>query len=350
MPSRRGGLRRCRCGRRGPRRARLLSGLLAVPGDARVLRGGRAFALEVDDHPVGIVERVDTVAGGAFEVEDDTRGTDMAAHPDLPDDVVLEGQRGVPELLRRPRVLQVDEHTRRALEPLLVKRCFAFELQRDAHRFGQHLPADGPEHRPLAGDRRRRWRRRRRRNRGRCSGSRSLVEPLALIGCLADERAGRELRTYCGKQSERLTTIDFVPELPEGVGREPCRIEQRVVAVAAGPVALGEPLVLRDEDTDAAEHRRHAFRFRPGVHLAPEDLLAADRLGVGRFRRRPCDGSRADDPRDRQHREDGALASGAAHPLPRSNRGRPAPHAACRRRPAKRVLRPPSCPRAWPRD
>ena len=83
------------------------------------------------------------MTGGALEVEDDPRPrVQLAAHANLPHDVVGKVQRGLLEGLDGQRVVEIHEHARRPFDALVVERHFALEFQRDAKRVGQHLTAN----------------------------------------------------------------------------------------------------------------------------------------------------------------------------------------------------------------
>ena len=61
------------------------------------------------------------------------------------DEIVLERQHGVPKCVDGPGVFEIKENARRAVEPLVVERHLALELQRDAQRIGKRLTPYGGE-------------------------------------------------------------------------------------------------------------------------------------------------------------------------------------------------------------
>ena len=337
------------CDGRSGNRERLRFGRHREPGFGRRCDG--ALALEVHDDAIGVVERVDAVARVAFEVEHDARAlVRLPPDPHLLHDVVREGDGRVLERLDGSGVLEIEEHARRTVDPLVVERHFLPELDHDAQDLGQHFARDAGE-----GSRQRRETGRRGRRRGDAAAAARAVRgavtswlrrPGAAWSARRPSRSARsrEARRQRREQPQRRGAIGGIAELPERIGgqstrpaRARCRRSRSPGRAATCP-RRRRPARARVSSTDAcASSVRARWMSWRSEALARErvvvQLLRLRRLRVHRrVRARPA---RATDG-----------SSEAAHRLPRSSRDRPAPRAACRRRPATPGLRPPSCPPA----
>ena len=81
------------------------------------------------------------------QVEHDTRAhVQLPADADLFDRAIREGEGGVFQRLDGTRVRQVDEDTRRAVDPLIVVADLAIQLQRHAKGLREQFATDGAQH------------------------------------------------------------------------------------------------------------------------------------------------------------------------------------------------------------
>ena len=197
----------------------------------------------------------------------------------------------------------------------------AVELDRDAHDVGQHGAADrlivasfgggaaagsAPSGAGRCG--------RDRDARLSASGRRASTGASTRASCAGtcfDELARRIRRGQPAQQADaRRPCPRCLPEPRERVEREPPRLPQRVVAVAARRVPPDDRLVVRHDGAHGRPGRRG--RGRAGLERVADRLLSRQRLGVHRPHRRPRGGGRSTQNAERAEARRAASASANA--------------------------------------
>jgi hypothetical protein len=164
----------------------------------------------------------------------------LTANAHLPDDVIWEGQRCLPERRDRARIEQIDEHPWRAVEALVVKPSFAVEFEREAERIRQCFPSNEQKRDGLTS----------------CctAGQRAGAAKARNIGVdLSIQRARRKTLTECFEQPERDGAVRVFAKRPVRVRRESRALKYGVVGVPALGMGVRKALVLTDDCPNPVE-------------------------------------------------------------------------------------------------